>query len=122
MGGKFDGMYMNRISNKHDEWEEENQRKRKSYTKGRSQTTRDCKESTGNSGNGKSLTLSSQIKLKLFTDCGISRSKKYIYWDLEPAEIEGRDEAQPTKCSQMIYYFIFFTLLLLLNMAQKVPG
>ena len=56
MEDKFDGMYMNHLSNKHDEWAGENRSKRKSYKKGSSQITRDGERSTGNSESGKILT------------------------------------------------------------------
>ena len=71
MEGKFDGMYMNHPANKNDEREEENQRKRESQKIGRSQRTRDGENSTGNIGNGKSLTLYSQIQSELCTDFGM---------------------------------------------------
>ena len=41
MEGKFYGVYMNHPSNKDDECSEENEMKRESYKKGRSQITRD---------------------------------------------------------------------------------
>ena len=50
---------MNHPSNNHDEWAEENKSKREAYKKGRYQRKRDGENSTGNSGSGKSLTLSS---------------------------------------------------------------
>ena len=61
--GKFDGMYINYPSNKHDEWSEEEN--------GWSQRTRYVENSTINSGNGKSLTLFSQMQSALFTDFGM---------------------------------------------------
>ena len=67
-------MYMNCQSSKHDEWEEEKERRRESYKNVRSQGTRDGENSTGNSGSEKSLTLSSHIQFALCTDCGLSHS------------------------------------------------
>ena len=107
MEGKFDGMYMIHLDNKHDEWSEEKEKKREAYKKVRYQRTRDCKNSTGNSGSGKSLTLSSQINSALM-------SKAYItihYWNLQPFKLGVQDEAHPRKWLQMIYYFICFPIL-----------
>ena len=72
MEGKFDGIYTNYISNKHDEWSEENQNKIEAYQKVRSQRTIDGENSNVKSGSGKSLTMSSQINSALCTDFGIS--------------------------------------------------
>ena len=74
MEGKFDVMYMNRPSNKHDEWSEEKQSKIKSHKKGRSQHTMDCENSTGSSGSVKCLTLSSHMRSVIFTYCGMSNA------------------------------------------------
>ena len=67
-------MSMNHPTDKHDGRAEENQKKRKSYKKGRYKITRDGKNSTGNGKSGKSLTLSSQTQSALFTDCGMSQA------------------------------------------------
>ena len=65
---------MNHLDNKHDEWDEEKKRKREAYKKGISQRKRDDEKSTGNSGSGKTLTLSLHMKSTLCTDCGMSQS------------------------------------------------
>ena len=67
-------MYMKYQDNKHDEWDEENQRNREAYKKGRFQRTRDGENSTGNSGSGKILTLSSHMKSELCNHCGMSQA------------------------------------------------
>ena len=69
MQGKFDGMYVNNIAYKHDERDEENQRKRESHKKFRYQKKMDGVNSTGNSESKKNLTLSSQMQSALYTDC-----------------------------------------------------
>ena len=46
MEEKFDRMYMDHTANKHDEWNEENNRKREAYKKVRLQITRDGENST----------------------------------------------------------------------------
>ena len=38
---------------------------------------------------------------------------KNIYWTLQPVKLEGQDEAQSGKWSQMIYYLIFPTISLI---------
>ena len=62
MDGKFYGIYMNHLSNKHDGWEEEKQKKRESYKQGRSQSIRGSENSNRNSGSVKSLTLYSHTR------------------------------------------------------------
>ena len=111
-------MYMIHPDNKHDEWSEEKEKKRDSYKKFRYQRTRDGKKSTGNSGSGKSLTLSSQMHSALMSEAYIT----IHYWNLQPFKLGAQDEAHPIKWSQMIYYFICFPILLLFQMDQKVPG
>ena len=71
---KFDVMYMNHPSRNHDEWAEEKQSKIESYKNGKYQITRDGENSTGNSGSGKSLTLSSHMQSALCTDCRMSQA------------------------------------------------
>ena len=57
MEGKLDGMYMNHREKKHYGRAEEEKRGREAGL----QCRRDGEKSTGNNGNGKSLTLSSQM-------------------------------------------------------------
>ena len=71
MEKKFDGMYMNHPENKHDECDEESQRKREAYKNVRPHRTRDSENSTGNNGSGKILTLSSHMQSVLCTDFGM---------------------------------------------------
>ena len=59
---------MNHPANNNNEWYAENHRKREVYKKGRYLRNRDGKNSTGNSGSGKCLTLSSQMQSSLCTD------------------------------------------------------
>ena len=73
---------MNHPYNKDDEWAKEKNRKREAYKNGRSQCTRDCENSTGSGGNGKILTLYSQMHSALFTDCGMSQSEIKNCWTL----------------------------------------
>ena len=75
MDDKFDGMYINYSVNKHDEWAEENQKKREAYKKGRFQLTRDSGNSNGNSGRGRSLTLSSKMQSTFCIDCEMSQAE-----------------------------------------------
>ena len=56
--------------------------------KGRYQRTRDCDNSTGNSGSVKSLTLSSKMQSALCTDCEISQAQ--IKKILDSTTIENR--------------------------------
>ena len=71
-GREIDEMYMNHPDNKNGEWDEEKQRNREAYKKGRSQSTRDCGNSTGSSGSGKCLIMCSQIQPTFCTDGGMS--------------------------------------------------
>ena len=58
-------MYIKHPYKNHDEWSEENLRKRESYKKGRYQHIGDGENSTENSGSGKSFTLYSQTQYAL---------------------------------------------------------
>ena len=44
------------------------------------------------------------------------------YWTLQPVKIEGHDEAYTRKWPQVIYYFIYLPLFILLYMTWKAPG
>ena len=41
---------------------------------------------------------------------------------LQPVKLGGQDDAHTSKWSQNIYYFICLPFLLVLHMAQKIPG
>ena len=68
MGGKFEEMYMN-----HTSYLKKKEINREDYKKGRFQRTRDGYNSTGSTGSGKLLTMSSQMQSEIYTDCGMSR-------------------------------------------------
>ena len=71
MERKSDTVYTNHPANKHDEWYKDIQRKRKAYKKVSPHITRDSENSTGNSGSGKILTMSSHVQSAYFTDFGM---------------------------------------------------
>ena len=44
------------------------------------------------------------------------------YWNVQTVKLVGQDKTHPRKWSQIIYYFIFLIILLLLHMVRKIPG
>ena len=89
MGGKFDVMNIKYLAKKHNRWAEENQRNIEAYKNVRYQWTMYDEKSTGKSGSGKRITLSSQIWYAFCTDCGMSHAEKKNYWTLQSVNLEG---------------------------------
>ena len=62
-------------------------RNREHYKNGRSESTRDGENSTENSGNGKSLNLSSQIQYVFCTGYGVSQADIENYCTIQPVKL-----------------------------------